>query len=475
MPSKYVIHTEAVPRRFQPLIQSGIIAWEEGCLKCAVCVKKKCVYGVYDHRGLDARQMVESIDNECMNCLRCVQGCPNELIHKSINPEFMAMGDEHWSPNIIASLWAQADSGKIPVSGAGYPGPFSGPGFDAIWTDMSEIVRPTRDGIHGREYISTAIDLGKTPGHLVFEPESENVGAKNFSPLQLLDIPLPIILKVPGFGAMSEEIFRGWCEAAKRLGTLFSLSAEMSTKMPEEYGPWLLPSLSADPISKGFNKALKALPPGCRMVELCLDDDWHETVKEVMALDRKVLISAKVSMAEGMEEKAQQLVDAGVPIIHLEGDFRGRGFDDPEKFLKDGIRSVHLKLVETGVRDNVTLLASGGISMAEHVPKAIICGADGVFVDFPMLIALECRMCRRCEKGLSCPVDIQDASSEWTAGRVINLTGAWHNQLLEVMGAMGIRDARRLRGEVGRAMFFEQLDRETFESMGTVEEECELE
>ena len=465
MPSKYVIHTETVPRRFQPLIQSGIIAWEEGCLKCPVCVKKKCVYGVYDHRGLDARQMVESIDNECMNCLRCVQGCPNELIHKSINPEFMAMGDEYWAPNIIASLWKQADSGKIPVSGAGYPGPFSGPGFDAIWTDMSEIVRPTRDGIHGREYISTAIDLGKTPGHLVFDPEG---GLLEGGP-ELLDIPLPIILRTPEFGAISEQTISGWAEAAKRLGTLFSLSTEMSAKIPEEYGPWLLPSISVDA------EALEELPSGCRMVELTLDDGWHEAVKEGMALDPKVLISARISMANGMEEKALQWVEAGIPIIHLEGNFQGRGFDAPEKFLKDGIRSVHMKLVEAGIRDNVTLLASGGISMAEHVAKAIICGADGVFMDFPMLIALECRMCRRCEKGLSCPVDIQDASSDWTAGRVINLVGAWHNQLLEVMGAMGIRDARRLRGEVGRAMFFEQLDKETFEGMGTVEEECELE
>ncbi|OQY50039.1 MAG: hypothetical protein B6240_02370 [Desulfobacteraceae bacterium 4572_87] len=433
MPSKYVIHTETVPRRFQPLIQSGIIAWEEGCLKCPVCVKTKCVYGVYDHRGLDARQMVESIDNACMNCLRCVQGCPNELIHKSINPEFMAMGDEHWTPNIIASLWKQADSGKIPVSGAGYPGPFSGPGFDAIWTDMSEIVRPTRDGIHGREYISTAIDLGKTPSYLVFDPEGEKAWAKDFSPL--LNIPLPIILRIPEFGAISEKTISGWAEAAKRLGTLFSLSTEMSAKIPEGYGPWLLPSISADV------EALEELPSGCRMVELCLDDDWHETMKRrgeksFAQACPTVLISAKVSMAGAMEEKALQLVEAGIPIIHLEGNFRGRGFDDPEKFLKDGIRSVHLKLVEAGIRDNVTLLASGGISMAEHVAKAIICGADGVFMDFPMLIAMECRMCRRCEKGLSCP---------------------------------------RLRGEVGRAMFFEQLDKETFEGMGTVEEECELE
>lgn len=113
--------------------------------------------------------------------------------------------------------------------------------------------------------------------------------------------------------------------------------------------------------------------------------------------------------------------------------------------------------------------------MAEHVAKSIICGADGVMIDFPILIALECRMCRRCTKGLSCPVEIGSAPSSWVASRIINLVGAWQNQLLEMMGAMGIRDVRRLRGEVGRAMFFEELDKATFESMGHVEEGCELE
>jgi len=61
-------------------------------------------------------------------------------------------------PDILLTTWNQADTGRIPVSGAGYRGRFHGPGFDSIWTDMSEIVRPTRDGIHGREYISTSVD-----------------------------------------------------------------------------------------------------------------------------------------------------------------------------------------------------------------------------------------------------------------------------------------------------------------------------
>ena len=78
------------------------------------------------------------------------------------------------TPDIIARLWYQAETGKIPVSGAGYPGPFTGPGFDSMWTDMSEIVRPTRDGIHGREYISTSVDIGRTPKSLVFDKTGKN-------------------------------------------------------------------------------------------------------------------------------------------------------------------------------------------------------------------------------------------------------------------------------------------------------------
>ena len=44
--------------------------------------------------------------------------------------------------------------------------------------------------------------------------------------------------------------------------------------------------------------------------------------------------------------------------------------------------------------------------------------------------------------------------------RIENLIGAWHQQLIEVLGAMGIREVRRLRGETGRAMFFEDLERD---------------
>jgi ferredoxin len=123
MPKKYMIHTRAVPHRFKAITRSGIIAWEEGCLKCPVCVKKQCVYKVYEHRGLDTRQMMDSLDNECMNCLRCVQGCPKQLIHKGINPEFKALGDAHWTPDILARLWYQAETGRSPCPEQDIPAP----------------------------------------------------------------------------------------------------------------------------------------------------------------------------------------------------------------------------------------------------------------------------------------------------------------------------------------------------------------
>jgi hypothetical protein len=50
----------------------------------------------------------------------------------------------------------------------------------------------------------------------------------------------------------------------------------------------------------------------------------------------------------------------------------------------------------------------------------------------------------------------------------VNLMGAWHSQLIEVLGAMGIREVRRLRGEVGRAMFLEDIEKEAFGDLARV-------
>ena len=79
-----------------------------------------------------------------------------------------------------------------------------------------------------------------------------------------------------------------------------------------------------------------------------------------------------------------------------------------------------------------------------------------------LLVALECRLCKECGKGIDCPVNLGEMPVEQGAQRIINLIAAWHSQLIEVMGAMGMREVRRLRGEAGRAMFYDDLEKDNF-------------
>jgi glutamate synthase domain-containing protein 2 len=152
-----------------------------------------------------------------------------------------------------------------------------------------------------------------------------------------------------------------------------------------------------------------------------------------------------------------------IEVIHVVADANGNELTAQKpRFLKEMIRHIHTTLIERGVRDEITLMAGGGIALPEHMAKAIICGADLVTTNLPLLIALECHLCESCEPGMPCPARLEKIDRAYAVGRMTNLIAAWHDQLIELMGAMGMREARRLRGDVGRAMFFENLEEETF-------------
>jgi ferredoxin len=456
MPLKYHIQTERVPNRFQAITRSGVIAWEEGCLKCRRCVKKDCVYQVYEKRGLDDRQMLDSLDTACKDCFRCVQGCPNRLIQKGLNPQYKALGDPYWTPEIISALWSQAESGRIPVSGAGFGGSFSGAGFDAMWTDMSEIVRPTRDGIHGREYISTTVDIGRKVMALEFDAGGEIV-----SPIPpLVELPMPILFDLLPWSPPGGQIILAFLEAARSLGTFVLVRQSEMSPAVESYLSHVILYIDGD--REDLNDELLK---GISIVEIPDGDDVMEKQRRVKEKNQKTIIAIRMELSPEASERAVELTRDGAEVLHLVADEYGREKGGHPLFIKERMREIHGRLVEEGLRDEVTLIASGGIAMAEHVAKVIICGADAVAVDIPLLVAMECRVCRRCKEGMACPVELERVDPLWGAGRIKNLVAAWHNQLLEVLGAMGIREARRLRGEMGRAMFFEDLEKEVFASM----------
>ena len=455
MPKKYHIKPTPTAPRFMPVGRSGIIDWEEDCLKCTTCVKKRCLYDVYKNRAYDSQTLVDSIDYQCKNCFSCIQNCPRGVLSKTINPEFLRMGDDYWKPDIIHNTWFQAETGKIPVSGAGYRGPFSGPGFDAMWTDMSEIVRPTRDGIHGREYISTGIDVGRKQRYLKFDAS----GNVRLEMPPLVEIPLPVIFNVLPFGNLGQGILLSMAEAARQIGTLMYVTPATYGVFLKPFKDHLIPLLPVE----GLDLDAEILE-GVKMVELLYAPGVLACIQQLKLRSPQLVVSVRLPLDPKARTIAADLAHAGVEVIHLFADYRGNEFveGDAPRFVKDALREIHLHLVNVSVRDQITLIVSGGIALAEHLPKAIICGADGAAVDLPLLIALECRVCKRCVAGKSCPVSLQNIDPEYGGKRLVNLMCSWWSQLIELMGAMGIRDVRRVRGEAGRAMFFEDLERDTF-------------
>jgi hypothetical protein len=363
------------------------------------------------------------------------------------------MGDQYWQPEIINQTWFQAHTGRIPVSGAGYRGLFSGVGFDAMWTDMSEIVRPTRDGIHGREYIGTSIELSRKPMRLTFD-EKENLPE---ALPEIVEIPLPVILQPPAFGVLSQKDLLAMAGAAQKLHTMMLIDARDYAADFGAFDGTLIPRLEAANYKKYVDIICKS-----RLVELADTPGIEREFATLRGFKPELLIGVGLPLDSSAAARALELTSAGVDLLHFYADDNGRETGSSNRTLRDMIREIHCQLVEARVRPMVNLLFSGGIAMAEHMAKAIICGADGVVVDIPLLIALECRLCGRCKRGESCPVNIGDIDVAWGVQRIVNLIGAWHNQLLEVMGACGIREVRRLRGEAGRALFLEDLERESF-------------
>jgi hypothetical protein len=459
MPEKYHINTKPIPPRRARIGKYGVVDWREDCCRCHNCVKKACVYDRYREESDYLRNLnqVDALFFECMGCFSCVQECTKGLLSMAVNPVFMRMGNAYWTPDIVQANMAQAETAKIPVSGAGYGGKHSGYGFDSMWTDMSEIVRPTRDGIHGREYISTSVDLGRKPAYLSFNSDQGLDAVPN-----LVTLPMPVLLDIIPIRHGLANMDQVRLETARRTGLTALVDARN----------WPLADVDIEAVKDAlafYVGAQTPLPPAADIqkttfIEIADRDDVLAVIKAVKEIHPAIVTSVRVQLnAEGAARVRELAADASIEVIHFEADSNGNeiGMETP-RHIKDLIREIHLALIEDGCRDDVTLVAGGGIALAEHMAKALLCGADLVSIDLPLLIGLECDLCGRCEFGKRCHADIPEIEFDYGVGRMVNLLGAWHGQLIELMGAMGIREARRLRGDVGRAMFFEELEEQNF-------------
>ena len=417
-----------------------------------VLVSRPCIYGTFS----GPLGGFHPIKEKCTGCMRCVQEYPG-VCSVDRNPEFYQFADSYWasegaattSGSPVATVLYEAETGKILIKGMGYKGPFAGPGWDSIWTDMSEIVRPTRDGVYGREFISTTVDVGRKTKSLQFDQE-----CGQFS--KTIEVSLPIIFDSLPANLNSHSILESVAGASLRTGTIFIATPTQAKQLRAVNHDQLVPLISTDKLSDTIG-GIRDAP----MIELASYDS--SIVQEVQNVNPTAPISVRLLLTIDSAKTATDLVRKGIGVIHLVANYHGQSWDEGEPtHVKDLIRKVHTTLVTEALRDDVTLIASGGITRAEHVPKAIMCGADLVAIDTTVLVALQSRFLGECVSPESGHIAAENFSSNWGEQRLVNLLSSWHDQLIEILSAMGIRDVRRLRGDVGRAMFNEELEKEAF-------------
>jgi glutamate synthase domain-containing protein 2 len=189
-------------------------------------------------------------------------------------------------------------------------------------------------------------------------------------------------------------------------------------------------------------------------------EDHRKHVDWVKTINPEALVSVKVSTPTDVDMVAVGSYYAGAHIVHLDGSYGGTGAA-PEIAKKNiampiefAIPKVHKYLQGENIRDEVTVMASGGIRTADDIAKAIALGADGVILGTAELVAMGCTRCSNCERGRGCSFGLTTTDPElsrliepvWGAKRVSNLYRSFALQLGDILRRLGLESIGELRG-----------------------------
>jgi glutamate synthase domain-containing protein 2 len=388
-----------------------------------------------------------------------------------------------------------AATGTIPHQGLNYKTGDSSGGFDKI-----RFVFPkAKDNGISEDEISTAIELNR----------SEDSRPK-------ITIPVPFYLGGMSFGSVSIVTMLSRVRAATALGTfcctgeggypeelipyddhiitqvatgLFGVSEETIKRVrivEFKYAQGAKPGLGGHLLGDKVTPRVAAMREAVAGSALFSPFPFHSVysvedhkkhVDWIKETNPKALVSVKVSTPTDVDMVVVGSYYAGAHIVQLDGSYGGTGAapDIAKKNIAMPIEyalpKVHKFLVAEGIRDKITIIASGGIRSAYDMAKAIAMGANGVCLGTADLVALECIRCHHCESGRGCARGIATTDEEltglmeleWGTQRIINMYLTWRKQLIRRLKRFGMRSVTELTGRFDLVAHLDYIKQEEIE------------
>jgi glutamate synthase domain-containing protein 2 len=401
------------------------------------------------------------------------------------------IGDYRWSSEMILAHWYMAETGNLPYVDLEYSLGYSGGGFDKI---RFRIPDPKDYLDIPDEEIDTSLSLNKR---------------RDGRPERVLS--LPCYGGGMSFGSTALPVLVGRARAAERLNTLTctgeggypeafvahrdNIITQVATGLfgvREEtilYAPVVefKYAQGAKPGLGGHLLGDKVTPEVAKLRETVMGsslfspfpfhsvysvEDHKKHVDWIKEINSRVLVSVKVSTPTDADMVAVGSYYAGAHIIHFDGSYGGTGAapDIAKKNIampiEYAIPKVHRFLISEGVRDELCLIASGGIRNAMDVAKAIAMGANGCVIGTADLVAMECLRCSNCESGRGCARSIAttdaelgyEITEEWAEQRLVNMYMAWRKQWCEILRQYGMKSIKELVGRSDLLVHLDYLD-----------------